>query len=411
MSPRRAHVAFVLALALCAGGCARLFDHYDVGPNGLARADQRLRRLIATDADSAALAGALGNPDALPSDPLLARLYGGVLAYHAGAYARSAALLDSATLIIDERATRSASRTALSLISTDRVMPYQAGTTERLLLHYYAALAWLRLGSVEDAAVEARRLSLLLERTPPSDQAQHRLHAALRHVAAVLFALAGETSDANVAWRNALALVGDSSAGVRMPRPVDDSIDTYVVIERGFVGHRAEQAITLWLPGDEVGRLRGDDTSRFDMATLIAARIAAAAEHDRDGFATLDVPPPPRPHATTDAGRAFGHADCATNAPVHTGDDSAAVRAARARTGFAVGCTTDAAGQHADDDNGAHDDNGDHDDDDDAPYLMRIAWPVFRDFSPPLGTARVRVDSAVYAPLVRASVSSAIAED
>src|SRR5690606_33754658 len=51
-------------------------------------------------------------------------------------------------------------------------------------------------------------------------------------------------------------------------------------------------------------------------------------------------------------------------------------------------------------------------DGDRGPYPLRPAWPVFRDLAPPAGTARVRSDSvSVHAPLVRASVSSAVAED
>lgn len=393
MKPRRAQLALVLALALIVSGCARLFDHYDVGPTGLARADERLRRMIATAPDSTALARVATDDDALPSDPLLARLYGGVLAYHAGRYDRAAALLDSATLIIDERMTPSASRAALSIISTDRVLPYQAGTAERLLLHYYAALAWLRAGAPEDAAVEARRMSALLERQQPSDDAQRRLHGAMRHVAAALFALAGEAADADVAWRNGRALLGDSAAQ-GLPRPVSDSIDVFLLIDRGFVGHRAEQSISLWLPGDEVRRLRGDDDGRVGMATMIASRITAAAEGQQDSFAPLHVPAP-RQEQTP-------HASRASAGPEAAASPTAVPAAHGTGAGFATGTTAGHAHEEGEDD---------EKDEENAPYLMRIAWPVFRDLAPPLGSVRVHVDSVEHAPLVRASISSAVASD
>ncbi|HEU5210703.1 MAG TPA: hypothetical protein VFU06_15015 [Longimicrobiales bacterium] len=401
----RAQLALVLAVALLVGGCARLFDHYDVGPSGLARADERLRHLIADPAATQALASLLDERDAFPSDPLLARMYGGIVAYHAGDYGRSAAMLDSATLLIDERTTKSASRTALSIISTDKVMPYQAGDSERLLLHYYAALAWLRLGSAEDAAVEVRRMALLLEEHPPGNDAGRRLHAAMRHASAAIFAMAGESADADVAWRNARTLLGDSVQDARLPRPDPDSVDVYLFIDRGFVGHRAEQSISLWLPGDEVGRLRSDDDEgRAGLATVIAARITAAAdEPGNDGYRPLQVAAPAGnadamlADTMSEDSCASPCADPADGTTVVAHDSGSAILAAEsARPGRASGTRGRAQ----------------RDSERDMPYLMRIAWPVFRELSPPLGSVRVLTDSvSAHTPLVRASVSSAVAED
>lgn len=430
MTPGRARLALVLAVALLFSGCARLFDHYDVGPSGLARADERLRRLIADTTAADRLASVLDDRDALPSDPLLASMYAGIVAYHAGEYGRSAALLDSATLLIDERMTTSASRAALSIVSTDRVLRYQAGDSERLLLHYYAALAWLGLGSAEDAAVEARRMALLLEATAPEQEAERRLHAAMRHASAAIFAMAGEAADADVAWRNARALLGDSATDAKLPRPDPDSVDVYVFIDRGFVGHRAEQAISLWLPGDEVGRLRtGDDDSRAGIASIIAARIVQASDDPRnDGYQPLHVAAPTAPpvemESVADGSCDSPCADSAAATPV-VNDSGAAAGTAAVETTAAVngaGMSADRAGARTGNAAGRVDaadrrsrrTRGDGDDRDgrDTPYLMRIAWPVFRELSPPLGRASVLTDSATRtSPLVHASVSSAVAED
>ena len=386
MTRSRAHAVLVLALALLASGCARLFDHYDVGPDGLARADARIRALLVTERDSSALARLLRQRDALPSDPLLARLYAGIVAYHAGDFARSAAILDSATILIDERATKSATRAALSILSSDRVLRYQVGATERLLVHYYGALAWLRHGSVEDAAVEARRMTLLLEQTTPDDRAARELHAAMRHFTAAIFAHAGENGDADVAYRNALALSGEAMDVASLPRPPADSADVFVFMDRGFVGHRAEQAVALWLPGDEVGRLRdGDDDARAGTAQLIATRILGVARTDPHGAAPmLHVPAPALTVDTT--------VQKQTRAAVpHPGK----------------------AGGFIDADRAAHDDDDDDDDDqrEHAPYLMRIAWPVFREHAPVLGRARVHSGNQAHEPVSRASVSASVAHD
>ena len=377
MNHRRALLAVIFAFVLPASGCARLLNHYDVTPDGLARSDDRLRRLLVSTPDSARLADVLGERDALPSDPLLARLYAGVLAYHAGNYLGSAAALDSATLLIDERMTHSASRSALSILSTDRVLPYQPGQSERMLLHYYAALAWLRSGSPREAAVEARRLSALLENGEAGDAGQRRLHAALRHFTAAIFALAGEHNDADVAYRNALLLAGDSTHDGPMPYARADSSDVIVFIDRGFVGHRAEQSIALWLGVDEVRGLRsGRDDQRVHIAQLVAERIALTAEQDaRSGRATgmlhVDAPAPARSteKPTVVATAANGHA----TAP--------------------------------------HDNEDEAEDDDETPYLMRIAWPVFREAWRTHAPVTLAIDSMAATPFARASVSDAVARD
>lgn len=382
MNYRRALLAVIVAFVLPASGCARLLNHYDVTPDGLARSDDRLRRLLVTTIDSARLADVLSERDALPSDPLLARLYAGVLAYHAGNYLSSAAALDSATLLIDERMTRSASRSALSILSTDRVLPYQPGESERMLLHYYAALAWLRSGSPREAAVEARRLSVLLENGQASDAGQRRLHMALRHFTAAIFGLAGEHNDADVAYRNALLLAGDSTQDGSMPYPRADSSDVIVFIDRGFVGHRAEQSIALWLGVDEVRGLRGgDDDRRVHIAQLVADRIAMTAEQDArtgraSGMLHVDAPTPQR-----------------TEKPALV---------ATAATGHATA-------SH-DDDNRVSDADPTADDDE-TPYLMRIAWPVFREAWRPHAPLTLAIDSLAATPFARASVSDAVARD
>lgn len=379
---RRTLLAVLFALLLPSSGCARLLHHYDVTPDGLARSDARLRDALAAGDNSAAIAKLIGERDALPSDPLLASLYTGVLAYHAGDYATSAATLDAATLLIDERMTQSVSRNALSILSSDRVLPYQPGTTERAMLHYYAALAWLRDGSVEGAAVEARRLSALLESAPPADGDQREVHAALRHFTAAVYAMAGERNDADVAYRNALLLAGDSAQGERMPLPNGDSIDVIVFIDRGFVGHRAEQSVALWLGTDEVHGLRsGNDDHRLHLAQLVASRIAATSETSGTAFGTLRV-------------------DAAQEAAAPSAQPEA-----KQPTAFLTSAGEATAADPA------HDDDDSDDEDDDTPYLMRIAWPIFRDAAPAIGRTTLVVDSTTIAPTQHASVSRSVARD
>src|SRR5690606_23616246 len=212
---------------------------------------------------------------------------------------------------------------------------------------------------------------------------------------------------ADVAWRNALALLGDSVKDERLPRPEPDSVDVFLFVDRGFVGHRAEQSISLWLRGEEVGRLRSDDDeARAGVATMIAARIVEAADAPgNDGYRPLQVAAHEEDeHVVEDGSDAGDGCDSPCSAIAEDtatlGHDSgSATLVSESRPGRASGTRRS-------------DRRDRRDESRDMPYLMRIAWPVFRDVSPPLGSVRVLTDSATsHTPLVRASVSSAVAED
>src|SRR5687768_1150070 len=211
------------------GGCARLIASYDVAPSGLLRNDDDLRRFLARGhADSALLR--MANPkkqNQLPNDELLRTLYEGVSAHYAGDYARSMAAFDRADLLADDRSTKSLSKAVLSVAVSDRALAYEPSRTERLLIPYYGALSHLRAGNYEGAAVEARRLSFLLQLLEDDDDAPPpALHAFLRNFAGIIFEATGHWADADVAYRNAAAL--DS---LHYARPVrNDSVGEIVVL-------------------------------------------------------------------------------------------------------------------------------------------------------------------------------------
>jgi hypothetical protein len=243
---RRFHLVVRCALSfalLSATGCATLratFGAYDTGPNGISRPQQRLREAMAAGDVVAALAWR-------EDDALLRTLNVGVVSYYAAQYARSAAALDTAALVADDRITASLSRNALSMLTNDMARPYQPRRTERLLIPYYGMLAYARLGAWEDAAVEARRLSgLLTQYGADRDDAERSLHAVLHHLAGAVFERAGNRGEAEVSYRAARALafaLNDSLV------PLDSSRagDLVVVVERGFVAHRTTESIDIYL--------------------------------------------------------------------------------------------------------------------------------------------------------------------
>jgi hypothetical protein len=233
--------AAICTALLGVSGCATLratVGAYERGPNGISLPQHRLREALARSDYSEALGWR-------EDDALLRALNVGVSSYYASQFGRSAAVLDSAALLADDRITTSVSKTALAMVTNDLALPYQPRHTERLFIPYYGMLAYARLERWEDAAVEARRLSALLsEYAADRTDAERSTHATLEYLAAAAFERAGERGEAQVAYRNASVLLqpqldGEEAEGT----PADGEV--LVVVERGFVAHRTTQAINV----------------------------------------------------------------------------------------------------------------------------------------------------------------------
>ncbi len=243
MIRRAASGVAAIAMLLAASGCSLFratIGAYETGPDGIARSQQQLREALVR-ADYAA---ALGWHE---DDELLRALGVGASSYYASQFARSVAVLDSAALIADDRITNSVSANALALVSNDLVRPYQARRTERLFIPYYAMLAFARLDQWEDAAVEARRLGgLLSQYAADRTESERATHATLHYLTGVVFERAGEKGDAQVAYRLARALLPERVDSTRGGDGRGEG-EILVVLERGFVAHRATETISVFL--------------------------------------------------------------------------------------------------------------------------------------------------------------------
>lgn len=263
---------FVSSLLLFAAGCATLSRSYDVAPNGLRRGEHEFRRFLSAGrADSALLQlNTAKKKNRLPDDELLRLLFEGVAAHYAGDHERSAIVFDRASLVTEDRTTRSIAKAALSVMVNDLALAYQPTRTERLLLPYYAALSYASAGKLEEAAVEARRLSAILQQLQDDDQAPDvSTHAFLRYFAGVVFEAAGERNDAEVAYRNAAALDSVRYGNAR------DSANVVLLLERGFAPHRVQESLMVMLSDDETHEFEHNDSSdeRERTASHVAARI------------------------------------------------------------------------------------------------------------------------------------------
>ncbi|MFI5257373.1 MAG: hypothetical protein ACHQRK_08950, partial [Gemmatimonadales bacterium] len=305
--PTRARARTVVAWGLLVAGglaidgCATLratIGGYATGPRGISRAQQRLRNDLSRGDYKAALAWH-------EDDALLQRLDVGIASYYAAQYQRSAAEMDTAALIADDRITASLSKDALALVTNDMARPYQPRRTERLFIPYYAMLAYARLDQWEDAAVEARRLVALLEQyADDRDDGERALHASLHELAGGVFERAGEHDDARVAYRAALSL--------RPARPVDDrqrppagTGELRVVVERGFVAHLVTETLRIRLGDDRdtPREVRGEQVAVLREAVAPSGGWGPSGPSGASGT-TVSAPvhdsPPRHPHGDDD---------------------------------------------------------------------------------------------------------------
>ena len=177
---------------------------YKTGPEGRSMHDTDLRQLTRDEAFVEALD--LTDPDDRGDigDELLRLMHRGLLLHYAGRYEESNEVLQRAEAIIDDRYTKSVSLALLSIVTSDRALAWLPSDTERLMVNYYGALNYLALGDPEEAAVEARRLSRLLELGEEDEIEAEELamRELLRYFAGSVFEASGNRNDAAVAYRH-----------------------------------------------------------------------------------------------------------------------------------------------------------------------------------------------------------------
>jgi hypothetical protein len=344
-------------LSLGAGAaCSTLrttLQGYEVGPNGIARPQQRLREALAASDFVRALAWH-------DEDELLDRLSRATAAYYGGQFLRAGAMLDTAALLSDDRITARLSRDALALVTNDNARPYRPRRTERLFIPYFGMLAYARAGSWSDAAVEARRLLAQIGRHDGDrDDRERPLHATMEHLAGAVLERAGYADEAQVAYRIANRLHG--RAPERIAPPEQDSADILVVVERGFVAHRVTERIDVHVGDDESHRWKDDPLREREEAPDADTRPSADPRRPTNASSVLTAPGAP------------------------AADSSRPARRHRRR-------------QH----------------DDDAEHWIAIAFPALRRSERRAGsTLQLRVDTSVAEPTVRLSslVDDAVAAD
>ncbi|HEX5725297.1 MAG TPA: hypothetical protein VFX98_07510 [Longimicrobiaceae bacterium] len=340
---RRALPRLLVAAALAAAlpACAGAGRHYPPRPDpgSLPEGSPLLSRTL--DDTDAWLRHYLmvGHPDSAlllldrgsrvrPRDELVRHLQLGVVLHHAGRWEESNAAFAWAEDEADSRYTRSLTQAAGALLVNDAAIAYTPPPAEMAMIPYYRMLNYLALGDADATLVEARKAGAYLERLRTGAGEPCVGEGFVQYLAGLVYRGAGEPSDALVAIRQAerafdacagrdasgapAALGADlrlaaleagvgevaDAAAQRYPlasNPVDpEAGELVLLVEHGWVAHRAHRDIHVPVYPEEMEGVEGDDEADAPVAEA-AARIttrllANLAEQRHHGYALDELP-------------------------------------------------------------------------------------------------------------------------
>lgn len=165
----------------------------------------------------------------------------GMVAHYADRFAESNVAFDQAGDIAEDRYTKSISKEAISLLTSDQIRPYAGTRYERLLSHYYRALNYVYQGQLDGALVECRRATGLINYFKGEDEKYDFLGAGfLAYLSGVLFEARGEWNNAYISYKQAADYYRNAAekTGVGMPEDIGDSL-VRLARKLGFVDELA----------------------------------------------------------------------------------------------------------------------------------------------------------------------------
>jgi hypothetical protein len=135
-------------------------------------------------------------------------------------YDESDALLDRAEQRMEELYTKSVSQAAGTVLVNDVTQDYDGEPHERALLHVYRALNWAFRGKLDEAVVEARKVTSFLEQYGEKTGARSYRSDGFAHlVSALLFEEVGRADDARISRAAAEQAYGQYEAAFKTPAP------------------------------------------------------------------------------------------------------------------------------------------------------------------------------------------------
>jgi len=132
---------------------------------------------------------------------LLYHMDAGLSAHYAGFYKKSNKDLKRAEQLGEQLYTKSLARTGLAFLLNDYVRPYRGEDFERALIHIFVALNYMKLGDLESALVEARKLDSKLNAMNLHYRTRKNVYkedAFIRFISGLFYEMSGRLDDAVV---------------------------------------------------------------------------------------------------------------------------------------------------------------------------------------------------------------------
>ena len=128
----------------------------------------------------------------------------GLLLHYAGEYAKSNEVFERAEILSEDLYTKSISREAVALLTSDLVLEYAPRPHEQVLVNYFRALNYIFLGEKEGALVECRKAVEKLLVYSEEDKRPYRRDAFIEYLTGILYEWDGAINDAFISYRSAI---------------------------------------------------------------------------------------------------------------------------------------------------------------------------------------------------------------
>ncbi|MEQ8928168.1 MAG: hypothetical protein RLO81_20295 [Fulvivirga sp.] len=130
---------------------------------------------------------------------------------------------------------------ALSLLTNPNVKPYIGEDHEVIFIHYYKALNYLRMGKLDEALVECRRINIKLNKLNDryeDKKNRYKVDPFAHNLMGIIFEASGEINDAFIAYRNAYEAYKEVGSVLNVKAP--DQLKKDLVRTAGLMGFRTE---------------------------------------------------------------------------------------------------------------------------------------------------------------------------
>jgi uncharacterized protein len=321
MTPRSAAL-FILVVAVTTAACAgpgayprrpapeSLPASSPLLSETLGETDAWLRHYVMEGKPDSALLLLAPESPVRPRDELVWRLQRAVVLHQAEKWEESNAELEAAETLAEQRWSLSATQHLGTLLAGDFTVDYAPPPPELAMIPYYRMLNYMALGSADETLVEARKAGAYLTRLADGRDGRAPCvgEGFVQYLAGLVYRGAGESSDAVVSYRQAEAAfdacagrdqaerpewlgadlrlaameaglreVADSAAArYRLASMADegDAAELVVLVEHGWVAHRAHADVHVPIWDDDLKDVDGSDASVAEAAGRIGARLA-----------------------------------------------------------------------------------------------------------------------------------------